>query len=151
MSETNREQDKKEILQHIDSIFKAFSTKDRVLLEKTHMPNWKGFTVRSRMTLHNREEYLQDISSLLEYQKYSSYEIMDEDFAFYGDTAILCYIARVHGTDSRGNEFTTKLRIIDIYVKTDDGWNNASSSVSLHPDAIDRHLSAAVAAFKSEY
>ena len=39
--------------------------------------------------------------------------------------------------------FESKLRIMDIYIDTDEGWNLAASSISLHPDAIDRHLTTA--------
>jgi len=63
------------------------------------------------------------------------------DFAFYGDTAIVCYIARVCGDLPQNKTFEYKMRIMDIYQRMPEGWNLAASSVSVHPDEIDRHLS----------
>ena len=141
-----RDEDRREILAHIDSIFKAFAQKDREALIRTHLPDWKGFTVRSRVTIRDRDQYIQEIENFLNYQHWTSYEILEDDIAFHGDTAIVCYIAHVQGQDSHLKPFDSKLRIMDVYVRTPEGWNLAASSISLHPDAIDRHLTAAIRA-----
>ena len=141
-----RAKDRQEILAHIDSIFKAFAVRDRDTLRKTHLPDFRGFTVRSRSVIHSRDQYLQEIERLLDLQLYSSYQIIEEDFHFIGDVAIVSYIARTSGQDPHGKPFETKIRVLEIYQRTPEGWNLAASSVSVHPDDIDRTLSAAIAA-----
>jgi len=83
---------------------------------------------------------------VLELYHINSYEFLEQDLSFWGDTAVACYIAMIYGTNSIGREFENKMRIMDIYTKTPEGWNLCASSVSLHPDEFDRLLSAAVAA-----
>ena len=147
--ETNnerREEDRQQILAHLDSIFKAFVSRDPEVLKQTHMADFKGFTVRSRTVILDREQYLQDIWRVLENYRIHSYEFLEQDLTFWGDTAVACYIALVHGTSRHGREFENKMRIMDIYTKTAAGWNLCASSVSLHPDEIDQLLSAAVTA-----
>lgn len=142
----SRAKDREEILAHIDSIFKAFATRDRETLRRTHLPDFKGFPVRSRKVIHSRDEYLQEIERLLDLQLYNSYQILEEDFHFIGEVAIVSYVARTFGTDPHGKPFDTKIRVMDIYQRTPEGWNLAASSVSVHPDDIDRTLSAAISA-----
>lgn len=148
MSNTShdREKDRKEIFDHIDSIFKAFASRDKEALIQTHMPAFLGFTVRSRNTVADREQYLKEIEKFLAYQHWTSYDIIEDNVAFYDNTAIVCYIAVVKGKDSHFKPFESKLRIMDIYIREEKGWNLAASSVSLHPDAIDRHLTTAIRA-----
>lgn len=142
----NHDKDRKEILSHIDSIFRAFINKDEETIRNTHHPEWKGYTVRSRTTVHSRDEYMKEVKALLDNQHWKFYEMSDTDFAFYGDTAIVTYIARISGKDPQEKYFETKLRVLDVYVKTSGAWNLASSSVSLHPDVIDSKLNAAISA-----
>lgn len=137
--------DREEILGHIHSIFQAFSDQDRGALIRTHLPEFSGFTVRSRSTLRNREQYLNEIDRLLDQQHYIAHEITDEVFTFLGDSAVVSYIVRISYTDPQGKLSDTKLRVMDVYTRTTEGWNLAASSVSLHPDDIDRWLGAAVA------
>lgn len=148
MEDNNKshEQDRKEIMAHIDSIFRAFINKDKETIRRTHLPEWKGFTVRSRSTIHSREEYLQEIEALLDRQDWKFYEMTESDIVFYGETAIVSYIARVSGRDLGEKYFETKLRVMDIYARVSGAWNLAASSVSLHPDAIDSKLNAAISA-----
>jgi ketosteroid isomerase-like protein len=145
-NDDTRAQDRQEILAHIDSIFKAFAVRDRDALRRTHLPDFKGFTVRSRSVIHSRDQYLQEIERLLDIQHYSAYEILDEDFHFIGELALVTYIARTFGQDPQGKNFDTKIRVLDIYQRLPEGWNLAASSVSLHPEDIDRTLSAALGA-----
>ena len=105
-----------------------------------------SFTVRSRVTIHDREQYLQEAESLLQHQDWKFFEISDADVAFHGDAAVVTYIARVSGKDPQEMYFESKLRVMDIYAKTGGEWNLAASHVSLHPDEIDKRLSAAISA-----
>lgn len=140
----NHEQDRKEILAHIDSIFRAFINKDQEKIRNTHLPEWKGFTVRSRETVHSRDTYMEEVISLLDRQNWKFYEMIDSDFAFYDNTAIVCYVATISGKDNQDRFFETKMRVMDVYVKSEGNWNLASSHVSLHPDIIDQKLNAAI-------
>ncbi len=142
----SREQDRKEILSHIDATFRAYIDRDEKAIEATHLESWKGFTVRSRTTVHSRDQYLQEVRVLLKNQYWKFYEISDFDISFHGDAAIATYIACVSGKDAMEKYFETKIRVMDIYVKNGHGWNLAASSVSLHPDIIDRQLNAAISA-----
>lgn len=145
-AQINRERDRQEILEHIHSIFRAFAARDREKLRQTHLSEFKGYAARSRSTIRNRDMYLRDVESILENQEYQDYVLMEEDFHFIGEVAIVCYIANVTGRTRQGQPYESKIRVMDIYRKTGEGWNLAASSVSLHPDVIDRHLSTALAA-----
>jgi len=141
----DRARDRAEILAHIDSIFKALAVRDQEALRRTHLPEFSGFTVRSRSVIQNREQYMQEMAGALESQPITAYKMLESDIDFYGDTAIVSYIALVGGTGGRGDRFEYKMRVMDVYVRTPEGWNLAGTSVSMHPDEIDRHLSAAAA------
>ena len=145
INDPSREQDRLTILKHIDSIFRAYIDKDMETIRRTHRPEWKGFTVRSRATIHDREQYLREAERLLQHQDWKFFEISDDSVAFYGETAVVTYIARVSGQTPQGMYFESKLRVMDIYVRSDGEWTLAASSVSLHPDEIDKRLSTAIA------
>jgi ketosteroid isomerase-like protein len=142
----NHDQDRKEILAHIDSIFRAFINKDKETIRNTHLPQWKGYTVRSRETIHSRDKYMNEVEGLLEFQHWKFYEMIDIDIAFYGDTAVVSYIATISGKDTQEKYFETKLRVLDVYAKIEGVWSLAASHVSLHPDVIDSKLNAAISA-----
>jgi hypothetical protein len=68
------------------------------------------------------------------------YQIHEYDTVFYGDTAVVSFVADVHnrwGDRSR----TTKLTLIDVYVKEGSRWVQAASQTSLHPDSQEAHRS----------
>jgi ketosteroid isomerase-like protein len=150
ITDPGREQDRQAIFNHIASIFKAYIAKDMEAIRKTHHAQWKGFTARSRATIHDGEQYLREAEELLKHQDWKFFEITDEDIAFYGDTAVATYIARISGQTPQGMYFESKLRVMDIYARTGGEWGLAASHVSLHPDEIDRRLSAAIAAPKHD-
>jgi len=143
-SNPNREADQQAILAHIDTIFKAFVNRDRESLLKTHLEDFSGFTVRSRATITSRDQYMKEIDGLLNFQHWKFYQINDFHVTFHGHTAIVVYIALISGKDPQERYFETRLRVMDIYVSESDLWNLAASSVSLHPDAIDSQLNAAI-------
>jgi ketosteroid isomerase-like protein len=150
ITDPGREQDRQAIFSHIASIFKAYIAKDMEAIRKTHHAHWKGFTARSRATIHDGEQYLREAEELLKHQDWKFFEITDEDVAFLGETAVATYIARISGQTAHGMYFENKLRVMDIYARTGGDWSLAASHVSLHPDEIDRRLSAAIAAPKHD-
>ena len=68
------------------------------------------------------------------------YQIHEYDTVFYGDTAVVSFVADVHNRwgDQTG---TTKLTLIDVYVKEGSRWVQAASQTSLHPDSQEAHRS----------
>lgn len=144
-SSVNRDQDQQAILAHIHSIFDAFARQDQEALIRTHQPDFCGFTVRSRATIHGRDQYVSEIQALLRESHYQTHELSDVVFNFQGDTAVVCYIALVSYPGAQGPNGRIKLRGMDVYTRTPGGWNLLACNTSLHPDEIDRRLSAAVA------
>ena len=140
----DHEVDRQKIRGHIDSIFKAFINRDRETIADTHLADFSGFTVRSRSTIPSREQYMQEVDALLNFQHWKFYELNEFHITFHGTTAIASYIARISGKDPQERYFETKLRVMDIYCRTQEDWGLAASSVSLHPDAIDSKLNAAI-------
>jgi hypothetical protein len=63
------------------------------------------------------------------------YRIGEFDIVFYGDTAVVSFMAevdRLQGTEKS----TQKLTFVDVYHKDPDGWIQVASNTSLHPDAV---------------
>lgn len=139
-----RKQDQQAILASIHSIFEAFSKHDKATLVRTHLPDFCGFTVRSRATIPQRDQYLAEIETQLKEGAFQDHELSDVVFTFRADTAVVCYIARLRYLAPQGQELHIKLRILDVYVKTQEGWNLLASNANLHPDEIDQRLSSAV-------
>lgn len=137
-------QDREEILKHIHSIFRAFSNRDEAALLRTHLPDFCGFTVRSRTAIHQREHYLVEIGSHLNAEIYQDYELSDVVFSFRDGVAAVCYVAQLKCRLAQGRETSIKLRVLDVYVREAEGWNLLASNANLHPDEIDQRLSAAV-------
>ena len=145
-SSATREQDQQAILTHIHGIFDAFARQDQEALVRTHQPDFCGFTVRSRVTVHDRDQYVSEIQTQLKVSHYQNHELSDVVFNFQGDTVVVCYIALVAYPGVPGPSGRIKLRGLDVYARTPEGWNLLACNTSLHPDEIDRRLSAAVAA-----
>lgn len=142
-SSSDRDLDKKLILEHIETIFEAIATHDQDALVRTHLPGFCGFSVRSRGILQGREPYLAEIEGLLKDGRYESHDLSDVAFEFYGDTAVVAYIAQVGFRSRTGVSSSMKLRGLDVYVRTPEGWNLLACNTNVHPDEIDRRLAAA--------
>jgi hypothetical protein len=138
---TDRSADAAAIRAHIESIFQAFVDKDRKKLEETHGANWRGFTPWSGHVIRGRDGYMNEATfppGLPKDQGMVGYRLSDFDVMFYGDTAVVSFVAdvdRVEGADKH----TQKLTIVDVYHKDPAGWIQVASNVSLHPDEIE-HL-----------
>ena len=65
----------------------------------------------------------------------NSYKMLEFDVIFYGDTALIPYVADVTYSFP-GGTVTQKLRVFDVYAKLDSGWNQVGSDTRLHPDSI---------------
>lgn len=129
---------------HIESIFQAFVDKDRQKLEATHSQEWRGFTPWSGHVIRGRDGYMSEATfppDLPKNQGMVGYRIGEFDIVFYGDTAVVSFMADVHrlyGTEKS----TQSLTFIDVYHKEKTGWIQVASNTSLHPDEWDKGMSA---------
>ncbi len=135
---TSRDADVKAIRHEIERIFHAFIDKDRAALEDTHHQNWRGYLTGSRTVIKGRDGYMAASvgsgSMPPRGQGMIGYRIQEYDTVFHGDTAVVSFVADVHNRwgDRDG---TTKLTLIDVYVKDGPKWIQAASQTSLHPES----------------
>jgi len=140
----NRPADTAAIRANIESIFQAFVDKDRQKLADTHGSEWRGFTPYSGHVIRGRDGYMNEATfdpGLPKNQGMVGYRIGEFDVVFYGDTAVVSFVAdvdRVYGTDKS----TQKLTFVDVYHKDAGGWIQVASNTSLHPDALGDLMSA---------
>ena len=137
---SERPADAAAIRAHIESIFAAFIDKDRPKLEQTHGIEWRGFTPYSGRVIRGRDGYMKFATfppGLPKGQGMVGYRLSDFDIVFYGDTAVVCFVADldvVYGTDKG----TQRLTLLDVYHKQPSGWIQVASNTSLHPDELER-------------
>jgi hypothetical protein len=140
---SDRSADAAAIRAHIESIFQAFVDKDRPKLEATHGAEWRGFTPWSGHVIRGRGGYMDEATfppGMPKTQGMVGYRIGEFDVVFYGDTAVVSFMAevdRLNGTE----QSSQKLTFIDVYHKDPGGWIQVASNTSLHPDAVSALMS----------
>lgn len=138
-----RPADRDAIRAHIMSIFDAFNKKDRVVLRATHAQHWRGYLWGPQKLIKGIDDYMRYIEPGLANGDNSTttWELPEFDVLFYGDVAIVNFVADVvwpSGTREHA------LRITDIYVKEASGkWNQGGSNTYAHADRIEAQMSAA--------
>ena len=140
---TDRPADATAIRAHIESIFPAFVDKDRVKLEATHGAEWRGFTPWSGHVIRGRDGYMSEATfppGLPKGQGMVGYRIGEFDIVFYGDTAVVTFLAEVDRLED-AEKSTQKLTFVDVYHKDAAGWIQVASNTSLHPDAVSQLMS----------
>jgi ketosteroid isomerase-like protein len=131
-----RQPDRDAIRNHIDKIFQAYCNKDAATIRATHAPAWIGFQSSSQTAIHGIDAYMKDLHSYLNGPvRLSAYKMLEFDVIFYGDVALVPYVADVTYTFP-GRTVTQRLRVFDVYAKLDGGWNQVGSDTQLHPDSI---------------
>ncbi len=131
-----READRKAIRDHIDNIFQAYIRKDRPTIRATHSADWRGFLTSSREIIRGIDQYMQTAERFLAGPaNLVSYKMRELDIFFYGDFAVVPYIADVE-LQSGDQKFSSTLRVLDIYSRQKGHWNQVASDVANHPDAI---------------
>ena len=131
-----RPKDVAAIRAHVERIFAAYQRKDREEVRRTHAPDWRGFLTGSRGVLRGIDAYMQEAEySLGSPVRIERWSFREFDTIFYGDTAILCYIADL---DLKLGDQPLKetLRVIDIYRGSGADWEQVASQVARHPDAV---------------
>ncbi len=132
----DHEADRKAIRDHIDAVFQAYIKKDRATIQATHAQEWRGFLTQSRGIIRGLEQYMQAADGFLKSPaRLTSYKMRDFDVFFYGDLAIVPYIADIEGKFFE-QPYSSTLRVLDIYARLDGHWNQVASDVANHPDAI---------------
>ncbi|MGH9603942.1 MAG: nuclear transport factor 2 family protein [Terriglobales bacterium] len=132
----DREADRKAIRAHIDAIFQAYSRKDRPTIRATHAADWRGFLTSSRSIIRGIDQYMQTAERFLEGPaRLASYKMRELDILFYGDVAIVPYIADIE-LEAGDHKFSSTLRVLDIYARQKGHWNQVASDVANHPDVI---------------
>jgi ketosteroid isomerase-like protein len=136
VSADSRPADREAIRNHIDKIFQAYIHKDAPTIRATHAPTWIGFQSSSETAIQGIDAYMKDIDGYLNGPvRMASYKMLEFDVIFYGDVALIPYVAEVTYAFPGGN-VTRKLRVFDVYAKLDGAWNQVGSDTQLHPDSI---------------
>ena len=131
-----RQGDRDAIRNHIDRIFQAYSNKDASIIRATHAPSWIGFQSSSETAIQGIDAYMKDVDSYLNGPvRLAAYKMLEFDVIFYGDVALVPYVADVTYVFP-GGTVTQKLRVFDVYAKLDGGWNQVGSDTQLHPDSL---------------
>jgi hypothetical protein len=72
----------------------------------------------------------------------TGYQMLEFDVVFYGDTAVIPYIADV-SYEIQGQTFSRKLRVLDVYAKLEGQWNQVGSDTQAHPDSLEAQMAQA--------
>ena len=135
-----RPEDARAIQAHIDSIFRAYIDRDRDRIRSTHSEDWRGFLRPSGTVIRGIEAYMQAAEAALSGPYgLSGYEFLEYDVIFYGDTAVVSYIAELV---PRRIPFRPMIRVLDVYALVSDHgdseghWIQVASQTAPHPDTL---------------
>jgi ketosteroid isomerase-like protein len=135
-----RAADRDAIRNHIDKIFQAYIHKNAEVIHDTHAKDWTGFMESSRSTIHGIDQYMKGVNGFVKAPvKMTAYKMLEFDVIFYGDVALVPYIADV-SYEYQGETSTRKLRVLDVYAKMAGEWNQVGSDTTLHPDSLAAEL-----------
>jgi ketosteroid isomerase-like protein len=131
--------DRAAIRAHIEKIFQAFVDRDCKTIRAMHSSNWVGFTQGARAIVHGIDGYMNNTARCIGDAPSDpnalvmvEYKLSEIDFIFYGDLALVPYVAEV--TIGKQARIPAKLRALDIYAKENGEWTQVGSNISLHPD-----------------
>lgn len=138
--------DREAIRAHIEKIFQAFVDRDCKTIRSTHSANWFGFTQGARSIVRGIDGYMNNIGRCKgdaptdpNAPVMVEYKLSEIDFMFYGDLALVPYVADV--TIGKQARLPAKLRSLDIYAKQNGEWIQVGSNISLHPDTLQEQRS----------
>jgi hypothetical protein len=129
-----RASDRDAIRGHIDQIFEAYIHDDRATIQATHSTEWRGYISSSRQIIRGIDEYMEAADNIQKATHMTGYKILEFDTVFYGDVAVVPYIAQVE-LNIGGADISSKLRVLDVYAKMNGKWIQVASNTALHPDA----------------
>lgn len=125
--------DREAILQHIRGIFDAYLRKDREAIRRMHTEDWVGFQGPSVKIERGIDAYMKNADASLQHLQGMGYEILDTEMQFYGDVALVYYVARYDYRDKSGQSHSLPLRSVDVYRKEGNEWNQAGSHIGVIP------------------
>ena len=133
----DRDADKAAIRAHIDTIFKAYINRDCATIKSTHSSNWIGFTIPAKNIVHGIDGYMAYApcteAAAKDPNRMTAYKMLSIDYEFYGDVALVPYVAETTGTTWSG----LKLRSLDVYAKQNGEWIQVGSNIHPHPDMFE--------------
>jgi len=129
-----RAADVQAIREQILRVFEAYRQKDLAMLRRTHTSSWRGFSLRSGSIGQGIDAYMRGAQGAIASMQFQEYRILELDAIFYGDIAIVPYVARIAGKNRLGREEGYRLRVIDVYLREPLGWNQIATNVGLHPE-----------------
>ncbi len=92
-----RSADRDAIRNHIDKIFQAYIQKNGEVIRATHAKDWTGFQNSSRTTVQGIDQYMDGANGFLKSPvKMTGYKMVEFNVIFYGDVALVPYIADVN-------------------------------------------------------
>jgi ketosteroid isomerase-like protein len=131
-----RQADRDAIRAHIDKIFQAYIHKDGDVIRATHASEWTGFQEGSKSAIHGIDQYMKGVNGYIKSPGHmSAYKMLEFDVIFYGDVAIVPYVADV-SYEYGGETSTEKLRVLDVYAKLGGEWNQVGSDTQRHPESL---------------
>ena len=133
-SAETRAADVQAIREQILRVFEAYRQKDLSMLRRTHTSSWRGFSLRSGSIGRGIDAYMRGAQGAIASMQFQEYRILELDAIFYGDIAIVPYVARIAGKNRLGREEGYRLRVIDVYLREPLGWNQIATNVGLHPE-----------------
>lgn len=136
VTDDSRASDREAIRAHLDTIFRAYVNKDLATIRATHGEKWTGFTIGARSIIHGLDEYMRDAEAATRSQLLiADYKLSDIDIIFYGDVALVPYVADVIVGSKL--HLPGKFRSLDVYAKIDGKWIQVGSNIDLHPDTLE--------------
>ena len=131
-----RASDVEAIREQILRVFEAYRQKDQAMLRRTHTADWRGFALSSSTVGKGIDAYMGAAARAMASVQFEEYQIAELDAIFYGDIAIVPYLAVVAGRTAQGRREQSRLRVIDVYLREPSGWNQVASNVCLHPETL---------------
>jgi ketosteroid isomerase-like protein len=129
----DEERDRREILAHIDSIFRAYLAADRATIRRLHTDDWVGFQGPSTAIERGLDAYMRNAEASLQHFEGTGYELLDTELRLHGDLALVYYLARYDYRDAAGAPGSLRLRSLDVYCREADGWNQCGSHITPVP------------------
>lgn len=132
-----RPADRDAIHAHITSIFQAFIDHDGPKLRATHAPEWRGYLEGSQKVIQTADGYMKAVEGATHPgpNGMKAFQWVEFDCVFYGDTAIVPFIANVDG-EYGGTAYHEQLRIVDFYAKLNGSWIQAGSDTQASPQEL---------------
>ena len=127
--------DREQILEHIDSIFRAYIRKDRLAIRNARTDDWTGFQGPSVKIERGIEDYMVNAEASLEHFDGTGYELLDTEVQLYGAIGIVYYVARYDYRDRDGKAGSLMLRAVDLYRKDPGGWIQIGSHITPMPQS----------------